>query len=130
MAEKNVNTLYENALAEAEDDTNGSDNRRANTRIKAEATNLTVRAELQVAAIDVSASGLAFHSNFPIQVGQPILITVGTIFSVEAEVVRCILESADEEFLETHYRIQCKFYEEEQGKYLLVMVSEMDKVKA
>jgi len=129
MADEDINTLYERALAESGEESSGDD-RRSNTRIKADATSLSVRAELQVAAIDVSVSGLAFFSSFPMQVGQPVHITVGTIFTVEAEVVRCNLEHADEEFLETHYKVQCRFYEEEQGKYLLVMIKQMDEGKS
>ena len=104
--------------------------RRKVPRLRVDATELTVRAKLQVSTIDVSAGGVAFHSNFPVQRGQPLNISVGDLFSVEAEVVSCILEEADPEFTHTLFRVQCRFSDHEQGKYLLVMVKELERRKA
>jgi len=133
MATDDVEKLYRQLMEESEASgdlqTGPAADRRRAPRLRADATELTVRAELQVTAIDVSVGGLAFHSNFPVQLGQPLNITVGNLFTVDAVVVSCRLEEADEEFSHTLYRVQCKFPEEEQGKYLLVMVKELDRRK-
>ena len=135
MATDDIEKMYEQLMEESRDRGEvegrgrGSD-RRKTPRLRADATELTVRAQLQVSAIDVSVGGVAFHSNFPVQLGQPLNITVGNLFTVDAVVVSCTLEEADEEYTHTLYRVQCKFPEEEQGKYLLVMVKELDRRKA
>jgi hypothetical protein len=133
MATDDVDKLYRQLMEESEArgelQTGPAAERRSAPRLRADATELTVRAELQVTAIDVSVGGLAFHSNFPVQLGQPLNITVGNLFTVDAVVVSCRLEEADENFSHTLYRVQCKFPEEEQGKYLLVMVKELDRRK-
>jgi PilZ domain len=135
MATDDVDKLYEQLMEESrergelEGGSAGSERRHA-PRLRADATALTVRAELQVSAIDVSVGGVAFHSNFPVQIGQPLNITVGNLFTVDAVVVSCTLEEADDNFTHTLYRVQCKFPEEEQGKYLLVMVKELDRRKS
>lgn len=134
MASDDIDKLYRELLEEAEasgeagGESPGAERRRA-PRLRADATTMTVRAELQVSAIDVSVGGVAFHSNFPVQLGQQLNITVGNLFTVDAEVVSCRLEEADEDFSHTLYRVQCKFPEEEQGKYLLVMVKQLDRRK-
>ena len=134
MATDDVDELYEKLMEESRDrgevDEGAAAERRRTPRLRADATTLTVRAELHVSAIDVSVGGLAFHSNFPVQIGQPLNITVGHLFTVDAVVVSCTLEEADEELTHTLYRVQCKFPEEEQGKYLLVMVKELDRRKS
>jgi hypothetical protein len=135
MATDDVDKLYTRLMEDsrteegAEPQSAGAERRRA-PRLRADATALTVRAELQVSAIDVSVGGVAFHSGFPVQLGQPLNITVGNLFTVDAVVISCKLEEATEDFSHTLYRVQCKFPEEEQGKYLLVMVKELDRRKA
>ena len=133
MASDDIDKLYEQLMAASESLGKGgepADERRKTPRLQADHTELTVRAELKVSAIDVSVGGVAFHSNFPVQIGQPLNITVGNLFTVDAEVVSCRLEEAEEDFSHTLYRVQCKFPEEEQGKYLLVMVKELDRRKS
>ncbi|HKJ00272.1 MAG TPA: PilZ domain-containing protein [bacterium] len=134
MATDDIEKLYEQVIEEGRergelDGSKPGSERRNTPRLRADATELTVRAQLQVSAIDVSVGGVAFHSNFPVQLGQPLNITVGNLFTVDAVVVSCRLEEADEDFSHTLYRVQCKFPEEEQGKYLLVMVKELDRRK-
>jgi hypothetical protein len=132
MAESDIDKIYRRLMEEGgrhgalEPKGSGAE-RRKQPRFHAHATELTVRAELKVAAIDVSLSGLAFHSQFPVQIGQALNITVANLFTVDAEVVSCHLEKADEDFTQTLYRVQCRFPEEEQGKYLLVMIKELEK---
>jgi len=133
MAKDDVEDLYRELMQAGRElgevvEGAGSERRTAQ-RLRADATTLTVRAELKVSAIDVSVGGLAFHSSFPVQVGQPLNITVGNLFTVDAVVVSSTLEESDEEFTHTLYRVQCRFPEEEQGKYLLVMVKELDRRK-
>lgn len=134
MAHDDIDKLYERLMEECRErgelmEDLGGDDRRKSPRLRADATELTVRAELKVSAIDVSLGGLAFHATFPVQVGQSLNITVGHLFTVDAEVVSCRQEEVDEDFGKTHYRVQCKFPEEEQGRYLLVAVKELDRRK-
>ena len=133
MATDDIEKMYSQLMDASRDEISGDSpgsERRRTPRLRADATELTVRAQLQVSAIDVSVGGVAFHSNFPVQLGQPLNITVGNLFTVDAEVVSCKLEEAEEDFSHTLYRVQCKFPEEEQGKYLLVMVKELDRRKS
>lgn len=135
MAQDDIDRVYQRLMDESREtgdlDTGGPGaDRRGQPRVKANATMLTVRAELRVSAIDVSVSGLAFFSDFPVQIGQPLNITVGNLFTVDVEVVSCRLEPSDADASQPVYRVQCRFYEEEQGKYLLVTIKELDKKKA
>ena len=135
MATDDIEKMYEQLMEESRErgeleGQSGDSERRKAPRVRADATELTVRAELQVSAIDVSVGGVAFHSNFPVQLGQALNITVGHLFTVDAEVISCKLEEAAEDYSHTLYRVQCKFPEEEQGKYLMVMVKELDRRKA
>ena len=41
--------------------------------------------------------------------------------------LHCTLEDQDPNFMDLLYRVQCKFPEEEQGKYLLVAIKELEK---
>lgn len=129
MAEQDFDKLYERHIGETEDGGEGDSERRKHVRLKAHDAKLSVRAEVEVSAIDVSVSGLAFYSQFPVQIGQSLHITVGSLFTVEAEVISCVLVGSDPDFKETDYKVQCRFYEEEQGKYLLVVIKEMEDKK-
>lgn len=131
MIEKNVNQLLEKHIEEArreqEPAPGGSGaERRTATRLDANTTELTVRTSETVHAIDISVAGLAFFSKFPVQIGQQLQITLGTVFTVDAEVVKCHLEDQDPNFMDLIYKVQCKFPEEEQGKYLLVAIKELE----
>ncbi|MEE8434872.1 MAG: PilZ domain-containing protein, partial [bacterium] len=106
----------------------GAERRKA-TRLDANTTELTIRTESKVHAIDISVAGLAFYSRFPVQVGQQLQITLSNMFTVDAEVVNCNMEDQDPNFLDLLYKVQCKFPEEEQGKYLLVAIKELEKRK-
>ncbi|MEE8436048.1 MAG: PilZ domain-containing protein [bacterium] len=134
MIEKNVNQLLQIHIDEAREDQeplpagSGAERRKA-TRLDANTTELTIRTELKVHAIDISVAGLAFFSKFPVQAGQQLQITLATMFTVDAEVVNCVLEDQDPDFLDLRYKVQCKFPEEEQGKYLLVAIKELESRK-
>ena len=131
MIEKNVNQLLQKHIDEARKEQqpapegSGKDRRTA-TRLDANTTELTVRTSDTVHAIDISVAGLAFFSKFPVQVGQQLQITLGTVFTVDAEVVKCNLEDQDPDFMDLIYKVQCKFPEEEQGMYLLVAIKEIE----
>ena len=134
MTEKDVNQLLRKHIDEAresqEPPTKGSAaERRSATRLDANTTELTIRTEVKVNAIDISVTGLAFFSGFPLRIGQQLQITLNTLFTVDAEVVNCKLEEQDPNFLALLYRVQCKFPEEEQGKYLLVAIKELESRK-
>jgi len=130
MANDNIDKLYEQFLRdgaseeEVQPEGSGSE-RRLQPRLKTNSTALTIKAELQVNAIDVSLSGIAFFSDYPVGVGQPLSITVGHLFNVDAEVVSC--KPASKKDQGANYRVHCRFFEEEQGKYLVVAVKEMEK---
>ena len=132
MIEKTVNQLLQKHIEDAREEQgplpkrSGAERRTA-TRLDANTTELTVRTSESVNAIDISVAGLAFFSNLPVQIGQQLQITLGTMFTVDAEVVNCKLEEQDPNFLDLLYKVQCKFPEEEQGKYLLVAIKELEK---
>lgn len=132
MAEEDVNTLLRKHIEEARKDQkplpigSGAERRKA-TRLDANTTELTIRTETKVQAIDISVAGLAFFSKFPIEIGLQLQITLSNLFTVDAEVVNCNIEDQDPNFLDLLYKVQCKFPEEEQGKYLLVAIKELEK---
>lgn len=134
MIEKTVNQLLQKHIEDARGDQEplpkgAGAERRTATRLDVNTTELTVRTSESVNAIDISVAGLAFFSKLPVQVGQQLQITLGTMFTVDAEVVNCILENQDPNFMDLNYKVQCKFPEEEQGKYLLVAIKELEKRK-
>ncbi|MCH8076641.1 MAG: PilZ domain-containing protein [SAR324 cluster bacterium] len=134
MIEKDVNQLLQMHIDEANQDQqppakgSGAERRKA-TRLDANTTELTIRTDTKVHAIDISVAGLAFYSKFPVQIGQQLQITLSAMFTVDAEVVNCNLEEQDPNFMDLLYKVQCKFPEEEQGKYLLVAIKELEKRK-
>ncbi len=134
MADRDIEELYKEHIEEASKGAkrapkgSGAE-RRKSPRLITDSTELSVRAELKVNAIDISVSGLAFYSRFPVQIGQYLNITLSNMFTVDAEVVSCRLESHDEEYTDLKYKVQCQFPEEEQGKYLLVAIKELEKRK-
>lgn len=139
MADQDVDKLYEEHIDQGTPKRKGKRKpkkrgdgmeRRQAPRVEARTTELTVRAELQVSAIDISTSGMAFFSSFPVQIGQQLQITIGTMFTVDAEVVNCTMEDQTNEFMDLQYKVQCRFPEEEQGKYLLVAIKEMERQRA
>lgn len=97
-------------------------------RIKAEATRLTVKMEVQVTTHNISMAGVTFFSDYTFILGQVVNITIADVFSVRGEVVECEMEEADPNFLESHYRVHCKFQDPEEGKQMVVMVKEHEEL--
>jgi hypothetical protein len=89
---------------------------------------IRVRVEPDFSMINVSASGLAFHSDLPFTPGGTLTIVLEDAFNVAGRVIGCSLEETDPSFLETHYRVQCRFEDLEQGKQLLVRLEEMERL--
>ena len=89
MIEKDVNQLLQEHIDKAREGhepltKDSGMERRSATRLNANTTELTIRTEIKVQAIDISVAGLAFYSKYPMQVGQQLHVTLNTMFTVDA----------------------------------------------
>lgn len=100
--------------------------RRRQPRFRLKSQDVFIKVEPRFRVVDVSVSGMSVYSDFPFQEGQTVNITLGKAFSVEAEVVGCPIVEADPDWLETKYRVQCRFRDEAVGMQFLVMLKQMD----
>ena len=76
--------------------------------------------------IDISASGLAFSSNRPHQIGERIKMDFEKSMEIEAEVVYCRQVEPEPDSIEDIFKVHCKFNEENQGMEVLMMLNEKE----
>lgn len=100
--------------------------RRSEPRFRIKSQVVWIKVEPRFPVVDVSVNGLSVYSEFPFKVGQTVSVTLGKAFSLEATVMDCPLVVADEDFLETRYRVTLAFADETVGMQFLVMLKQMD----
>lgn len=100
--------------------------RRAQPRFRLKSQHVFIKVEPRFPVVDVSVTGISVYSDMPFAAGQTVSITLGKAFSLEAAVVDCTLVLADEDLLETKYRVRCQFADETVGMQCLVMMKQMD----
>ena len=96
--------------------------RRTHPRMKAKSEDLRISSIPEFSIIDMSLSGMAVLSNHPLGEGEMIEINLGDTLKADAVVVGCRMEESTSEFLDSHFRIQCKFNEDYKGMELLVKI--------
>jgi PilZ domain len=87
-----------------------------------------VRLEPQLLLVDVSASGIAFLSEVPFPPGSVLQVILKDTVAFQARVVACQLVETDIDYLEVRYRVQCRFSDSINGKHLLVLMKEMERI--
>ena len=100
--------------------------RRTHPRLAVKAADLWISSVPEYSLVDLSISGLAIMSNYPLQPGEVLTMTLGTTLSMEAEVVNCHLVESPTDYSDAVFRIQCKFREELKGMELVVKIKERE----
>jgi hypothetical protein len=127
MAKSKLTDRYAEILAEAaraRDARPGDVERRGAPRVPVVTGELAVNRQHPVTTVDISISGVCFLSELPFAVGSDLDLSLAGVFSVSARVVGCEMEESDATFLETRYRVRCRFADEEQGMEVLVLTKE------
>ena len=93
---------------------------RSHPRLKIQSDDLWINTVPEFALENMSATGMAIRSSSPLEQGELIHISLGTSFSVDAEVVTSRMLAAPDEFTDGEFLIQCRFLEDMKGMDLLV----------
>lgn len=129
--ERNYQMLIEESLASGTVAIrNNGDEMRAAPRFQVKGGSLSVRVEPSFEILDLSSTGMAFLSEISFKPGSMITLYLEGTTGVQAEVVGCVMVETDEDLLETHYRVQCRFENEEHGRLVLLMMSDVDKLSS
>ena len=89
---------------------------------------ISVRVEPTFEILDLSATGMAFLSDIAFTPGTIITLYLEETTGVQAFVIGCVMKETDPDFLETRYRVQCRFDNEEHGCRVLLMMSDVNKL--
>lgn len=108
---------------------NGDDKRKA-PRFKVKDGAISIRVEPSFEILDLSATGMAFLSEISFTPGTTITLFLEETTEVQALVIGCVMKETDPDLLETRYRVQCRFDNEEQGRKVLLMMSDVNKLGA
>ncbi|MEE8394853.1 MAG: hypothetical protein V3S29_02280 [bacterium] len=127
--EKDYQAILEDSLTNGELVTQGAAEKRAFPRFNLKSGSIWVKVDQSFDVIDVSVSGISFFSTYPFKADQTLGITLGKAFLIEAKVVETHLVEKDAIFLETAYRVACRFTDDKTGVRFLVMLKEMDNLE-
>jgi hypothetical protein len=100
--------------------------RRGALRVPVVCAEMSVSIQVTVSAVNLSASGACFFADRPFSLGSRLDVSIASVFSVQATVVHCEMEDSGSELLEVHYRVHCRFDDEEEGRNLLVLAKERE----
>ena len=100
--------------------TAAQNDKRRHPRLSVDASDMFISSVPEFSVLDMSLSGMAFLSNHPLREGEIIHIALGSMLSVDAQILTCRLEEAPSEFLDAQFRINCQFLQDAQGRELLV----------
>lgn len=101
---------------------------RTEPRFRLRDTGIAVRVEPQFQLVDVSAAGIAFQSELPFRSGDLLHVVLRSALAFQARVVGCMLVETDPLMLEARYRVQCRFNDPADGKQLLVLMKEIERL--
>ena len=129
MAKSRVTERYQEILAEAATESPQSApasalERRGAPRVSVTCGDVSVNLVCPVTTVDISTTGACFLSEQAFPVGSELTVTVAAAFSLVATVVGCEMEETDATFMETRYRVRCRFADEAQGMEVLVLAKE------
>ncbi|MCH9046524.1 MAG: PilZ domain-containing protein [SAR324 cluster bacterium] len=126
MANDKLEETYEQLLehsrltGEAEERQSARERRR-HLRVQVDSADLQVDSDPWVFLINLSSSGIAFHSDTPYRIEQTVQISLEGI-TVEATVVDIQQETGEETAGVGVYRVSCTFADETAGKRLLLEI--------
>lgn len=118
---------YQELLKEAEkkrglESVEGNASRRKHPRVDIENTEMQIDIPLQVSVINISRSGVCFFSNQRFEIGQKFDFKVGSLFSIQAEVILCEMEETDSGMMEMHFQVRSKFSGQELDLHSLFFI--------
>ena len=118
---------YQTLLKEAEESGNievGGVNpdRGSHPRFKVEDTEMQIDFSLKISVINISLSGVCFFSTHRFKPGQRFDFKVGSVFSVQAEVMNCEMVETDAELMEVQFRVESNFIARELGLHRLLSI--------
>lgn len=130
MQQRNWEEEYERILEEAKQRGRvnilpSSSEQRRHPRFKLPGSQILVTEPVPHDVVDLSISGLAFHSPRPFEVGQVITVSLRQIIAIEAEVLGS--DPVNGEDPPGRYRIRCRFTDPDYGLRFLVLAMEMDR---
>ena len=118
--------LLRKSIALGEVSCQESGEKRESPRFKLNTGTIWVRLDQAFEVADISKDGISFFSPFKLIPGHEIPLTLGKAFLIDAIVVDCKMVITDEDFMESKYRICCRFKESETGIKMLVMMKEIE----
>jgi PilZ domain len=122
-------SIVREALARGELDVRkNGDDLRSEPRFRKVRGGIAVRVEPEFRMADVSARGIAFFSELPFELGSTLHVVLHGTIAFHARVVGIQLVETDSFFLEARYRVQCRFHDDADGKQLLVLMKEMERL--
>jgi PilZ domain len=83
----------------------------------------------EFAVLDLSATGIAISSTYPLERGTCIEVTLCDGITVQAEVIGCRLVDSPTQYYPADFRIQCRFSEPRQGMELLVRAKQREQAR-
>ena len=92
-----------------------NEDRRRYERFATDETYVAVRIDPRFRLLDVSESGLAFHSDHPFTPGSVITIDYAPDLKVECLVVECRMVEVNNALLETAYHVRCSIADTAKG---------------
>jgi len=106
----------------------GAPEQREAPRFEIQKGQIAVRVEPTFKLVDISATGIAFLSELPFKPGQVLQLILKDTVAFQARVVACQLVETDIDYLEMRYRVQCRFGDSANGKQLLVLMKDMERI--
>jgi PilZ domain len=102
--------------------------RRTHPRLAVKAADLWISSVPEFTMVDLSASGVALMANYPLKPGELVTVSLGTVLSLEAEVLHCQLVESPTDYSDAVFRIQCRFAQENEGMELVVKIKQRELV--
>jgi PilZ domain len=97
-----------------------SGERRTSPRFQVETGDLWINSVPSFQVLDVSISGIAIASSYPLRPGDMIDVVLGGNVKAQATVMGCRLVDSATQYTDAEFRINCRFAEPERGMELLV----------
>lgn len=98
--------------------------KRRHPRFKVEGGQIYVTEQVPHPIIDLSISGLAFHSAKTFPVGQAIQVSLRSVISIEAVVLGCEPLAGDD--APAPFRVRCQFADPDYGMRFLMLALELE----
>ncbi len=125
MVQAKLEQAYTRIIAElaAGDDpaaSRGDAEQRQHPRLKVRTEYFTINAAPEMVVLDLSRTGVAFHSQHPLAPGEAVQISLDSGLAVPAQVLSCDLEEGALDQLQAPFRVVCVFDGERDGLRLVV----------